>query len=103
MKTKVKALLFSTVLAGASVGFTAPVQAHHDHDELWPYYGLLGLVLLNSYSSHHHSKHHYYDNHRPHYRHRRHHSRGHKGHHHNYHGGKCCRKHNHRRGTWEYD
>ena len=98
MNIKVKALLLSTVLAGAMVGLAAPAQAHHDHEELWPYYGLLGLVLLNSYSSPHHSEHRYHDNHRPNYGHRRHNSRGYKGHYRPYHRGKCSPKHKHRHG-----
>lgn len=36
MKSKSKALLLSVVLSGASVGFAAPVQAHHTDDDLWP-------------------------------------------------------------------
>lgn len=97
MKSSVKALLLSVALSGASIGFAAPVQAHHN-DEIWPLYGgIIGLTLLNSNASHHHAhgRHRYYDGYRPHYRHRRHHR------HHE--GGRCCRKHKHRRGDWDDD
>lgn len=103
MKTKSRALLLSIVLSGASAGFAAPAQAHHAHDGVWPYYGLLGLVLLNSYSSHQHSKPRYYHKHRSHYKHRRHYSHGHMRHHRHYDGGKCCGKHKYRRGNWGDD
>ncbi len=101
MKTKARALLLSIVLTAANVGFAAPVRAHHAHDDLWPYYGLMGLVLLNAYSSHQHSEPRYYHNHRPYYKHRRHYSHGHKKHHRHRDGGRCCGKHKHRRGHWD--
>ncbi|MDJ0806289.1 MAG: hypothetical protein QNJ78_05590 [Gammaproteobacteria bacterium] len=74
MKSKV--LIASAVLLGTSIATAAPVQAHSGHD-LWPLYGLTGLILYDSLSSHHHHhKHRYYDDNRGQYRHRRHHSHG---------------------------
>lgn len=96
MKTKAKTLLLSVVLSGASAGFAAPVQAHHN-DDSGSYFGIGGLILLDSHATHHHShvKHRYYDTYRSHYKHRRHHR------HHD--GGKCYRKHKHRRRDWDDD
>ena len=76
MNTKV--MLVSAILLGASV-VVAPVQAHQNHNDLWPLHGLTGLILYDAYSSHHHHhKHRYYDGDRGHYnyRYRRHHSDG---------------------------
>lgn len=66
---KSKTLLIGAVLLGASVAVATPVQAHDS--DLWPLYGLTGLILLDSYShDHHHHKHHYYGG--PRYRYERH-------------------------------
>jgi hypothetical protein len=63
---KSKLLLIGTVALATSMVFAAPVQAH-DND-LWPLYGLTGLILLDSYShNHRHHRHYYYD--APRYRH----------------------------------
>jgi hypothetical protein len=65
---KSKMLLFGTALMAASVAVAAPVQAHDRYNDLWPLYGLTGLILLDSYSDHHHHhKRHYYGG--PRYRH----------------------------------
>ena len=81
MKSKV--LIASAVLLGASIAVAAPVQAHDSHHDLWPLYGLTGLILYDAYSSnHHHHKHHYYDDHRGRYRYRRDYSYGRPGHKH---------------------
>jgi len=68
---KSKLLLISAVVLAASVAVAAPVQAHDRYGDLWPLYGMTGLILLDSYSyNHHHHKHHYYDG--PRYRHEHH-------------------------------
>ncbi len=74
MKSKI--LIASAVLLGSSVVMAAPVQAHDNN--LWPLYGLTGLILYDNITSHHHDrhKHRYYDDHRGQYKHRRHHSYG---------------------------
>ncbi len=65
---KSKTLIISAVLLAASVAVAAPVQAHDRHTDLWPLYGLTGLILLDAYShDHHHHKHYYRDG--PRYRH----------------------------------
>ena len=64
MKSKVKTLLLSVVLSCASVGFAAPVQAHHADDNLWALYGgIVGLLMLDSYASdnQYQDNHHHYD------------------------------------------
>ena len=63
---KSKTLLVSTLLLASSVVVAAPAQAHDSYNDLWPLYGLTGLILLDSYSYHHHP-HRYYD--APRYRH----------------------------------
>ena len=104
MQTKARVLLLSVVLSGASVGFAAPMQAHHIHDDVWPDYGMTGLILLHSYSPHHHhGKHRYYGDYRPHYKHRRDQSYGRKEHYRNPVRGERCRKHKHRRIRWDDD
>jgi len=63
---KSKTLLIGAVALAASVAAAVPAQAH-DND-LWPLYGLTGLILLDSYShEHRHHRHHYYNG--PRYRH----------------------------------
>jgi hypothetical protein len=76
---KSKMLLTGALVLAASVAVAEPVRAHGSHSDLWPLYGLTGLILLDAYShEHHHHKHHYYSE--PGYRYeRRHYSYGHPG------------------------
>jgi len=77
---KSKLLLIGTVALAASVAVAAPVQAH-DND-LWPLYGLTGLILLDAYSHehhHHHRGYYYYDAPRYRHEHRRDYGYGHPG------------------------
>ena len=99
MQTIARGLLLSVALSGASLGFAAPVQAHHTHNDVWPNYGLTGLILWNYESSHHHhyGKNRYYDDYRLRYKHRRHRSYGRKKHYRHTGRGKCRHKHKPRR------
>lgn len=104
MKSKAKAFLLCLVLSGASVGFAAPVQAHH-FDDSWPLYGLIGLIMLDSYASEHRyqSNHRDYFDHRPYYQRGNQHHHAHKKHHHHHNRRHCCRKHKHRHLDWDDD
>ena len=77
---KSKMLLIGAVAMVASVAVAAPVQAHDRHSDLWPLYGLTGLILLDSYAhEHHHHKHYYYEGPRYRHEHRRDYRYGHPG------------------------
>jgi hypothetical protein len=91
---KSKMLIISAVLLAASVAVAGPVQAHDRNDDLWPLYGLTGLILLDAYSrDHRHHRHYYYDG--PRYRHeyRRDYSYGQPGRHGPRHGGRDWDRH----------
>jgi len=74
-------MIAGIVLLSANL-VVAPVQASDRHHDLWPLYGLTGLVLYDAHSNHHQNKHRYYDDDWGHHnnKRRRHHSYGHKHH-----------------------
>lgn len=98
---KLKTAIQGMILVGACVAF-APAQAHPNHHDHWPIYGLIGLTLLDhNLSGHHHDKHHYYDDHdrRRHYDRPRQYSYGYQGRH--QHKRKHRERRDHRHGRRE--
>ena len=107
MKSRIKALLLSVILSGACVGFTSPVQAHHTDEGIWALYGMVGLLMLDSYATdnQYEDDHRYYDEHKHIYKHSHHRHHTHKMHkkHHRHDRRQCYRKHKHRRDDWDDD
>lgn len=64
---KTKTVVQGMILIGACIAIT-PAQAHPNHYDEWPGYGLIQFTLFGHYPHNHHShKHHYYGDHKPYY------------------------------------